>query len=128
MTAPIRPVVVSCGEPAGIGPEIATRAWAVLKDDITIAWMGDPRHLPQGTDFAVIESPDDAASVCAKALPVLAFPFAEPCMPGLANPANAQGVIDVIAACVDLVRSGSAAALCTAPIHKKALMDGADFA
>ena len=128
MTAPMGPVVVSCGEPAGIGPEVAARAWEVLKGDITIAWMGDPRHLPQGTDFAVIESASDAVSVCAEALPVLAFPFAEPSAPGLPNPANAKGVIDVIAASVDLVRSGSAAALCTAPIHKKALMDGANFA
>jgi len=47
---------------------------------------------------------------------------------GQANPANAQAVIDVIARGVDLVRAGTACALTTAPIHKKALKDGANFA
>jgi 4-hydroxythreonine-4-phosphate dehydrogenase len=37
-------------------------------------------------------------------------------------------VIDAIETGVSLVQSGAASALCTAPIHKKALIDGADFA
>ncbi len=37
-------------------------------------------------------------------------------------------MIDVIARGVDLVQSGAASALCTAPIHKQALQDGAGFA
>ncbi len=37
-------------------------------------------------------------------------------------------MIDVIARGVDLVKRGAASALCTAPIHKKALIDGAGFA
>ena len=37
------------------------------------------------------------------------------------------GVIDVIARAVDLVNTGQAGALCTAPIHKKALIAGAGF-
>ena len=49
-----RPVVISCGEPAGIGPEIAVQAWQAIKDDVPLAWMGDPRHLPAGTLFEVI--------------------------------------------------------------------------
>jgi 4-hydroxythreonine-4-phosphate dehydrogenase len=48
--------------------------------------------------------------------------------PGTPDPANAQGVIDAIARGVDLVQSGAASAICTAPIHKKALQDGAGFA
>ncbi|WP_299498906.1 4-hydroxythreonine-4-phosphate dehydrogenase PdxA [uncultured Roseobacter sp.] len=128
MTGAAAPVVISCGEPAGIGPEIAARAWAALKGKVPLAWMGDPRHLPTSTPFEVITTPAAAADVGQGALPVLHHAFPNPTTPGSPDPANAQGVIDVIAACVDLVKSGAASALCTAPIHKKALIDGADFA
>ncbi|AEI94322.1 4-hydroxythreonine-4-phosphate dehydrogenase PdxA [Roseobacter litoralis] len=127
MTPVTGPVLMSCGEPAGIGPEIAVAAWDALKGTIPLAWMGDPRHLPAGTRFTAITHPREIAEVDAHALPVLVHSFAAPTIPGHPNPANAQGVIDVIAACVGWVQDGAAAALCTAPIHKKALIDGADF-
>ena len=61
------------------------------------------------------------------ALPVLPHPFAAPRIPGVPQPENAEGVIDVIAQAVDLAMSGEASAICTLPIHKKALKDGAGF-
>ncbi|WP_299023544.1 4-hydroxythreonine-4-phosphate dehydrogenase PdxA [uncultured Sulfitobacter sp.] len=123
----MKPVVLTCGEPAGIGPEIAARAWAVLADRIPMMWLGDPRHLPHGTPHRVIETPQQAAALSPDMLPVLPHTFAAPATAGIADPANAQGVIDVIARAVDLVCQGSASAICTAPIHKKALKDGAGF-
>jgi 4-hydroxythreonine-4-phosphate dehydrogenase len=128
MTRQIDPIVISCGEPAGIGPEVAVGAWHALEGTVPLAWMGDPRHLPQGTSFEVIDTLAAAADVVAKAFPVLRHEFPRPATPGEADPVNARGVIDVIAACVALVEEGSASALVTAPIHKKALKDGADFA
>lgn len=62
------------------------------------------------------------------ALPVLARDFGPALTPGVANPAHAQGVIDAIATGVELVTKRDARAICTAPIHKAALIDGADFA
>ncbi|MEP5151913.1 4-hydroxythreonine-4-phosphate dehydrogenase PdxA, partial [Planktotalea sp.] len=121
------PIALSCGEPAGIGPELAYKAWQTLRADVPFFWIGDPRHLPDGCGFQTIASPADAASICASALPVLPLEFAEPSEFGIPNPANAQGVIDAIALGVKLVKSGDASALCTAPIHKKALQDGANF-
>ncbi|WP_300055405.1 4-hydroxythreonine-4-phosphate dehydrogenase PdxA [uncultured Roseobacter sp.] len=128
MSARPAPVVISCGEPAGIGPEIAARAWAHLKETVPMVWMGDPRHLPDGTPHEVIDHPDAAHAWSARALPVLAHAFPGPATPGTPDPAHAQGVIDVIAACVDLVETGAASALCTAPLHKQALIEGAGFA
>ncbi|MBK1634513.1 4-hydroxythreonine-4-phosphate dehydrogenase PdxA [Rhodovulum adriaticum] len=123
-----RPIVMSCGEPAGIGPEIAAKAWEVLGARLPFAWIGDPRHLPEGTPHAEIHDPAQALHVAATALPVLRLPFAAPATPGRPAPENAAGVIEAIARGVDLVQRGSASALCTAPIHKKALQDGAGFA
>ncbi|WP_108839369.1 4-hydroxythreonine-4-phosphate dehydrogenase PdxA [Tateyamaria sp. Alg231-49] len=126
MSTPL--IAISCGEPAGIGPEVAASAWAALRQEVTMLWIGDPRHLPAGVPVAEIETPDKAAQVCADALPVLRHDFAAPVQPGQATLENAQGVIDVIARAVDLAQTGVVSAICTAPIHKKVLMDGAGFA
>ncbi len=122
------PIALSCGEPAGIGPEIALKAWDALRGDVPFFWIGDPRHLPEGVAFQEISAPVEAVSLCKTAMPVLTQEFAAPNVAGKPNAANAQGVIDAIARGVDLVKSGAASAICTAPIHKQALQDGADFA
>lgn len=122
------PVAITCGEPAGIGPEIAVKAWAALRDNVPMLWIGDPRHVPDGTPIAIVADASEALGASATALPVLPHDFAAATTPGIPELSNAQGVIDVIARGVDLVRAGAASALCTAPIHKKVLMDGADFA
>ena len=124
---PEKPVVISCGEPSGIGPEVAARAWAALAGKVPMIWLGDPRHLPADVPHQVIPTAADAARVGTDALPVLAYDFGSPATPGTAQPGHAQGVIDMIALGVDMVRRGDASALCTAPIHKKALKDGAQF-
>ena len=122
------PIALSCGEPAGIGPEIAVKAWNALRAELPFFWIGDPRHLPNGTPFLEIETPAQTQAVCAQALPIFRQPFAQENCLGLANSANAQGVIDAIETGVRLVQTGEAGALCTAPIHKQALQDGANFA
>ena len=122
------PIALTCGEPAGIGPELAARARAVLGGDVPFFWLGDPAHLPRGTAVAIIDHPAQALEVAGDTLPVLPHPFPAPQRPGEPEPANAAAVVAVIARAVALVQSGQAAALCTAPIHKKALQDGAGFA
>ena len=117
-----RPVIVTCGEPAGIGPELAPLMTAAR---VPMVWLGDPRHLPQGCAWAEIASPE--ADLPEGVLPVLRHDFAGPAIPGRPEPANAQGVIDVIARAVTLVSEGKASAICTLPINKKALKDGAGF-
>ncbi|MFG6563636.1 4-hydroxythreonine-4-phosphate dehydrogenase PdxA [Sulfitobacter sp. 1A13421] len=128
MSRPSRPVAITCGEPAGIGPEIAARAWAALSNDIPMVWIGDPRHLPQDVPHRVIDSPVEVSAPSADALPVMAHPFDSAALSGVPQPGHAQGVIDVIARAVDLVQTGVVSGICTAPIHKKALQDGAGFA
>ncbi len=116
------PILLTCGDPSGIGPELAVKAWAAGQ---RFVWIGDPGHLPAGTDWHAVaegEAPGPGA------LSVLRHAFAAPALPGRPDPANAAGVISVIERAVRLVQAGKAAALCTAPIHKKALQDGAGFA
>jgi 4-hydroxythreonine-4-phosphate dehydrogenase len=120
-------IALTCGEPAGIGAELAVKARAALGAAVPFVWIGDPAHLPPGTDFAEVATPGAALDVAPDRLPVLAHRFAGPAVPGVPDPAHAQGVIDVIARAVGLVQAGEAAAICTLPIHKKALQDGAGF-
>lgn len=127
MTLP-PPLVLTCGEPAGIGPEIAAKARAALGDDLPFAWIGDPRHLPAGTAWAAVDRPADARGVASGTLPVLPHPFPGATRPGRPDPSDAASVVAVIARAVALARAGEAQAVCTAPIHKKALKDGAGFA
>lgn len=124
----MRPVAVSCGEPAGIGPEIAVLARKSLGHAAPFVWVGDPAHLPKGAAWRGIDVLAEAADVSPGVLPVLDHPFPKPAQAGRPDPENAQAVLDVIARCVSLVAQGEACALCTAPIHKKALKDGAGFA
>ncbi|NEY89183.1 4-hydroxythreonine-4-phosphate dehydrogenase PdxA [Tabrizicola oligotrophica] len=124
MTAPI---ALTCGEPGGVGPELAVAARTALPE-LPLFWIGDPRHLPPGSAIALIDRPDQALQVAPDLLPVLPHRFATPNPPGQLVPENARGVIEVIERAVRLAQSGAASAVCTAPLHKKALKDGAGFA
>ena len=99
------PVALTCGEPAGVGAEITLGAWEALRGEMPFVWIGDPANL--GSRAVVIDTPAEAAKAMGSGVPVLAHPFPLPARLGTPDPANAQGVIDVIARAVDLVYGGS---------------------
>ncbi len=121
------PIALTCGEPAGIGVELAHKAWQSLRHELSFFWIGDPRHLDQYLPFKTISKPLDARDVMPEALPVLEHRFETKVTFGCPDVANSQGVINVIEKAVDLIRDKQASSLCTLPIHKQALKDGADF-
>ena len=116
------PLLVTCGDPSGIGPEIAAKAQGVAP----FAWIGDPRHLPAGTNWRAITDPAEA--LIPGPLPGLSHPFPAAATPGQPDPANAASVIAVIERAVRLVQAGKGAGIVTAPINKAALKSGAGFA
>ena len=122
---PVAPLILTCGEPAGIGPEIAAK---LARDPAAprFVWLGDPRHLPTGTPWIALAEPGDTAPP--GRLPVLRHDFPAAASPGHPDPRNAASVVAVIERAVDLVQSGRAAGLVTAPISKQALKEGAGFA
>lgn len=127
MNAP-RPIALSCGDPSGIGIELAVKARQRLGSEVPFFWIGDPGHLPADAAHAVITRPDEAGAVPDDVLPVLAHPFPHPAPPGRPDPRNAAAVVAVLERAVSLVQGGQATALCTLPISKKVLRDGAGFA
>jgi 4-hydroxythreonine-4-phosphate dehydrogenase len=125
MASALPPLAVTCGDPSGIGPELAARI-AADGAPAPLVWIGDPRHLPAGTRWQAVAAPGQP--VPEGVLAALPLPFAAPAIPGHPDPANAAGTIAAIERAVDLVQSGACSALVTAPITKKALKDGAGFA
>lgn len=122
-----RPLALTCGDPSGIGPEVAVKAWHALKDELTFFYIGDPRHLPDRTRFVEISDPQEAGDAMRHGLPVLPHVFPSDAPAGQPAEKNAQAIIDVIDRAVALAQDGHAGGICTLPINKKVLQDGAGF-
>ncbi len=127
---PARPVVLTLGDPAGIGPEIALGAWRAVGSELPLVLLADPDRLAPlasrlGVPLRTVSAPAEAA---ADAFAILPHPLPVEPEPGRPDPGNAPAIVAMIARGVALVRSGQALALCTNPINKKALKDGAGFA
>lgn len=124
------PLALTMGEPAGIGGEIALKAWLARETEAVPPFfmIDDAGRLAALAErlgwqirIAPIQAPEEAAAVFADALPVLSRPLGKIPVPGVADPANAGAVIAAIDEAVDLVVTGRAAAVVTNPIHKLTL-------
>jgi 4-hydroxythreonine-4-phosphate dehydrogenase len=123
------PLVLTLGDPAGIGPEIAALAWERLRDSGPNFFLAaDPEPLARAAralrlpPIQPIEAPEDCRTVFADGLPVLACaPLARPAVPGKPDPANAQAVTGSIDAAVAFTLAGRAGGVVTNPIAKSVL-------
>ena len=132
MTQESAPLVVTMGDPAGIGGELTLKAWRERNDRgipafYTLDCPDRLTRLSEGLGWDVpikrIDSPDEASKVFSNALPVLPLPLATPATPGKLEPANAPAVIASIEQAVAQVTSGAASGLVTNPIHKAVLYE-----
>jgi 4-hydroxythreonine-4-phosphate dehydrogenase len=123
------PLAVTMGEPAGIGGEIALKAWLSRVHGIPPFYLiDDPDRLAALAEslgwlvpMRAISTPDEAPSVFNEALPVAPIGIALRAQPGHPDLADAPAVVGAIEAGVRDVMSGRAAALVTNPIHKETL-------
>jgi len=124
----IRPLIVTAGEPAGIGPELClSLAQESLPQDIVL--LADPELLQSRAEMTGIEATiteigvDDVGAARARSgeLLVVAQRFPETPECGRLNPANAASLLDglrlAVSACVD----GRFAGLVTAPLQKSVI-------
>ncbi|MFN3858695.1 MAG: 4-hydroxythreonine-4-phosphate dehydrogenase PdxA [Caulobacter sp.] len=120
-----RPLALSLGDPAGIGPEIVLKAWRALSlEGPAFFVIGDADALAAAdgaAPLAVIDAPDEAAGRFPGALPVLHRPLSRPALPGQPSADHAAAILDWIETGVRLCLEGQAAGLVTAPIAKAPL-------
>jgi 4-hydroxythreonine-4-phosphate dehydrogenase len=123
------PLVVTQGDPAGIGPELTLRAWLLRREaDLPpFAVVADPAHLDalaRALGWSVsIQAVDiaETSAVFDRALPVVALPQSVETRAGVPDAASAPATIASIETAVALIRAGGAAALVTNPIAKHLL-------
>ena len=130
MTNLSKPLVVTSGEPAGIGPELclalAASPWA--KQIVVVA---DPDMLAERAhmlDFKVTLCKYEAGSSRNSSLQVLPQPLENPAVCGTLDPGNARSLLDGIERAVSGCQSGEFSGLVTAPLQKSVINDaGIDF-
>jgi 4-hydroxythreonine-4-phosphate dehydrogenase len=129
MAAPAKPLALTLGEPAGIGPDITIAAWLRRRELSLPAFylLGDEALIAQRAKALGVEiriaavSPDGAESVFADALPVVATGERATAAPGKPDASSAPAALASIRQAVSDVRAGRATAVVTNPIAKSVL-------
>ncbi|HEY5559332.1 MAG TPA: 4-hydroxythreonine-4-phosphate dehydrogenase PdxA [Steroidobacteraceae bacterium] len=120
-------LVVTTGEPAGIGPDLALAA--ALRDwPCELVFAGDPallaaRAASLSLKITIAEWQGDTLPLAHRAgtMPVLSMALARPAQPGRPDPANARYVLDLLDAAMDGCIAGHFAAMVTAPVQKSSI-------
>jgi 4-hydroxythreonine-4-phosphate dehydrogenase len=124
-----KPLALTSGEPAGIGPDITIKAW-LRRDELKLPafyLLGDPESLGNranklGYDVGIAEvRPEEACDAFAKALPVVATGHVATAQPGHPDDTSADAAMASIRQAVSHVMAGRASAVVTNPIAKSVL-------
>jgi 4-hydroxythreonine-4-phosphate dehydrogenase len=124
-----KPLALTSGEPAGIGPDIAITAW-LRRNELKLPpfyLLGDRGALADrakalGLKVEFADScPDEALTAFARALPVVATGQAATARPGRPDATSADAAMASIRQAVADVAAGKASAIVTNPIAKNVL-------
>ncbi len=127
-------IAVTCGEPAGIGPEIAIRAAWQLRAAINSVLIGDAAFLSQiasAIDPAIRLAAVSLQAVRNDGLPhfpmdrlaVIDCPLAEVVVPGRLNARNGRAVLQTLDIAIEGAQANWFAAIVTAPLQKSTIND-----
>jgi 4-hydroxythreonine-4-phosphate dehydrogenase len=124
-----RPLALTSGEPAGIGPDITLAAWLRRRElDLPPFYLvGDRASLAErartlGLKVELADvSPEEASAAFSRALPVVATGVPATARPGIPDATSAGAAMASIRQAVADVASGKADAVVTNPIAKNVL-------
>ncbi|EJF83912.1 4-hydroxythreonine-4-phosphate dehydrogenase [Bartonella elizabethae Re6043vi] len=124
-------LVVSGGDPAGIGPEIALKAWnlRVNRQVPAFVLIADPDVIRSRARFLQMDVEVESVLITnpvknfQNALPIIPLKNKQSDQLAFPSPNNAAGIIEAIERSVQLIQNGHASALVTCPIAKKNLYD-----
>lgn len=128
------PLALTCGEPAGIGPEISLRAAWELRHEVRTVLLGDAAYLAmlaQDIDPQIALIATSLQQVQNSGLPdfgrerlaVIDCPVVQPVQPGQLNPANGLAVLHTLDVAVQGCQQGWFAGMVTAPLQKSVIND-----
>jgi 4-hydroxythreonine-4-phosphate dehydrogenase len=129
--ADLKPIALTAGDPAGIGPDITLETWLRrLTDRLPIfALLGDLDHLRRRAELLGLKVPlapiadmSEAANIFVEALPVLPVPLPVRVEAGHPESSTASAIKASIEAAVGLAMSGEVRAVVTNPIAKHVLI------
>ncbi|MFA7267772.1 MAG: 4-hydroxythreonine-4-phosphate dehydrogenase PdxA [Sterolibacterium sp.] len=106
-------IVVTSGEPSGIGPDICL-AMARQSFPARLMFFGDRDLLAQRARLLGLD---------ASSLDIRHVPLRVPCVPGRLDPGNAPYVLEMLDLAIAGCVSGEFAAMVTAPLHKGVIND-----
>jgi len=125
---------VTCGEPAGIGPEIAIRAAWQLRAAIDSVLIGDAAFLAMTA--AAIDPSIRLVAISVQAVrhggipnfgtdrvAVIDCPLEAPVVPGQLNSQNGRSILQSLDIAIEAAVSGWVDAIATAPLQKSAIND-----
>ncbi len=124
-----KPLALTSGEPAGIGPDITLNAW-LRRADLKLPafyWLGDAASLHRraktlGLTVRIAEvGPEEANDTFAHALPVVPTGHVASAAPGRPDDSSAGAALASIRKAVKDVIAGRASAVVTNPIAKNVL-------
>ena len=122
-------LVITTGEPAGIGPELCAKA-AAERIAARIAFIGDPELIASRAEAVGVavtprsltrDTPIPAhvpGQLC-----VIPAHLATPSQPGRLDPSNGPYVVELLDRALGYCRSGAAQAMVTAPVQKSTVAD-----
>ena len=122
-------IIITTGEPAGIGPDVvltaASRAWHAHLIAVGDRGLLSARAEALGLSvhFVPYSSTDVAKPHIPGELPLIDIPLHHDCQPGVLNPANARYVLAQLDLAISLCGAKEAGAMVTAPVQKSVIND-----
>jgi 4-hydroxythreonine-4-phosphate dehydrogenase len=120
-----RPIAISMGDPAGVGPECIARAWEKREDEALPLFVaiGDAAAIEAvwNGPIARITDMEEACDAFSTSLPVWHLGDAGPITPGQPTPAGAGSALLALETAIGFTRNGASGALVTGPVSKHEL-------
>ena len=125
--APIPPLAITAGEPAGVGIDLCVQL-ATIPPDTPFVVIADKNLLQQramqlGVALKICDAESMEKSASPHSLPVIHIPLVAPCLAGVLNKANSEYVLATLRRAVQGCQTGAFSGIVTAPVHKGIIND-----
>ena len=127
-------IAITCGEPAGVGPEISIRAAWAMRNEANCILLGDAAFL--ALTASLIDPEIRLAALSLQAvrnsglpnfgpgrLAVIDIPTVNNVIPGVLDKDNGRAVLDTLDTAVEGIAAGWFGAMVTAPLQKSTIND-----